>query len=231
VPIHISLQQVTKTYKGTVDVLAVKETELEIERGSAVALLGPSGSGKTTLLHLVGGLTKATSGIVKVNGTNLSEISSNDLSAFRRHHIGFIFQFFNLIDSLTVEENINMGADAVTKQQVDKLLKEVELVDKRRSFPATLSGGQQQRIAVARALVGNPSLLLCDEPTGSLDQHSARHVLTMLQNESTENNRTVIIVTHNLAVAQAANRIITLKDGVIWSDVKNEPTKAAALEW
>jgi putative ABC transport system ATP-binding protein len=228
---HISLRKVTKTYKGAVDLLAVRETDLEIEKNSIVALLGPSGSGKTTLLHLIGGLTKATTGTVEVNGENLSDIDGDALSRFRRCQIGFIFQFFNLIDSLTVEENIRMGADEVSAQQVDQLLEGVQLEDKRRSFPSTLSGGQQQRIAVARALAGNPNLLLCDEPTGSLDQDSGRQVLTMLQNESIQNNRTVLLVTHNQAVAQTANRIITLKDGAISSDIQNEPKKASALQW
>lgn len=229
--IHVSLQDVGKIYRGPVDVQALVNTNLEIVRGSVVALLGPSGSGKTTLLHLIGGLTQPSRGAVRVDGVEISELPSKDLSAYRRRKVGFVFQFFNLIDSLTIQENIHMGADGITPERIQELLKAVELEDKAQSFPATLSGGQQQRIAVARALAGDPALLLCDEPTGSLDHQSGRAVLDILQNESRVNGRTVLIVTHNHAVAQAADRILRMKDGRLVSDDQNEARDAKEIDW
>lgn len=229
--IHISLQEVSKVYKGPIDVHALACTNLEIERGSIVALLGPSGSGKTTLLHLMGGLALPSQGSVIVDGLKLNGLSAKLLSQYRRTQVGFVFQFFNLIDSLTVEENIHMGADEVGSEQIDQLLTSVHLEDKRKSFPATLSGGQQQRIALARALAGDPALLLCDEPTGSLDHQSGRDVLQLLQDESRTNGRTVFIVTHNHAVAQAANRILRMKDGRLVGDEQNDARDASEIDW
>jgi putative ABC transport system ATP-binding protein len=219
----IFLKDVRKQYHmGDVTVEALNIPSLTIERGEFITILGPSGSGKTTLLNILGGLDNPDSGSVSISGMELGNLTDKKLTNYRKENVGFIFQFFNLIPTLTAYENIQIGADLVKNSlNIDLLLESVDLMERKDHFPAQLSGGQQQRVSIARAIVKNPPLLLCDEPTGALDSKTGGQVLQLLYKLSKKENKTVIIVTHDQKISKIADRAIYLKDGKIVEDTLN----------
>tara|TARA_A100001015_G_scaffold147496_1_gene163543 strand:- start:1048 stop:1734 length:687 start_codon:yes stop_codon:yes gene_type:complete len=221
----IELKSVSKTYgRGETKVEAVVDASLKIHEGDFAAIVGPSGSGKSTLLHLIGGLDVASSGEILLAEKRLSQISGKDLSEFRRDHIGFVFQSFNLIPVLTVAENVEyvlllQGKSAAERRRrVQAMLEELGLADKMHRRPAELSGGQQQRVAVARAMVSEPSIILADEPTANLDSKMALELVTMMKNLNQSEGRTFLFSTHDKTIMKVANRVITLQDGKVKSD-------------
>lgn len=231
----LSLNGVTKTYgSGEGEVRALRGVDLEVEPGELVVVLGPSGSGKTTMVNIIGGIEAATTGSVVVAGEQISRHSPNELAEFRRRHVGFVFQFFNLIPTLTALENVEVIVeltDRGSKQRVLELIDAVGLTDRADHFPAQLSGGQQQRVALARALATDPDIVLADEPTGALDTGTGRQILQLLQRTNAE-GRTVLIVTHNASVAQIADRVVTVVDGRVQSVEHNaQPADAADVSW
>ena len=207
----------TKTYRsGEVEVQALRSVDLDILGGEFVVLLGPSGSGKSTLLNILGGLDVATSGEVMFGTQNLSAATESELTAYRRRHVGFVFQFYNLIPSLTVRENVALVTDiAEHPMPVDEAIDRVGLTPRRDHFPAQLSGGEQQRVAIARAIVKRPGVLLCDEPTGALDYQTGKLVLEVIARINEELGTTAIVITHNAAIAGMADRVVSLGDGRI----------------
>ena len=230
----IRLEGVARRFgDGPAAVDALKGIDLSVPVGQLVVLLGPSGSGKTTLLNVVGGIDLATSGRVTVAGTDLSGLDEDGLAEFRRTSVGFVFQFFNLVPTLTAQENVALIAELVGRADLSvPLLTQVGLGDRLDHFPSSLSGGEQQRVAVARALVKDPSVLLCDEPTGALDLETGRRVLGLLRRASRDEGRTVVIVTHNHAIAGMADRVLSLHDGrVRGDDVVAHPAEPEELEW
>ncbi len=231
----IELERVTKSYgTGELAVLAIRGIDLMIPAGQFVVVLGPSGSGKTTLMNLVGGIERPTSGTIRVAGQELTEVAEAELTAFRRRELGFVFQFFNLIPTLTALENVELVAElagAAPAAARDALV-EVGLSERADHFPSALSGGEQQRVAIARALAKEPSVLLCDEPTGSLDLETGRQVLAALHAVSRAGGRTVVLVTHNSAIAAMADRVLRMGSGRLISDEPVQaPTPAAEVRW
>jgi putative ABC transport system ATP-binding protein len=231
----IRLRGVDKTYgQGAAAVHALRKVDLDIPAGTLVAILGPSGSGKTTLLNVIGGIESADCGTIVVAGQDISLRRPRDLGAFRRAHVGFVFQFFNLIPTLTAHENVQAVMELTgrgDRGRIAELLAEVGLSDRAAHFPAQLSGGEQQRVAIARALATDPDLLLADEPVGALDVATGRQVLELLQ-QATRAGRGVIVVTHNEAVAQIADHVMRLRDGAIVSmDSNTVPADAATIQW
>lgn len=230
----IELTDVWKIYKmGVVDVVALREVNLKIGSGEFIVVLGPSGSGKTTLLNLIGGIDTPTKGKILFNNTDISKLDENGLTMHRRENVGFIFQFFNLIPTLTAKENIMLAAELVENpKDVEEVLEIVGLKDRQNHFPAELSGGEQQRVAIARALVKNPPLILADEPTGSLDFETGKKILKVMREINQSEKITFILVTHNSVIANMADKIIYLKDGRIDRIVENEePLDADELKW
>jgi putative ABC transport system ATP-binding protein len=230
----ISLRGVRKTYgSGEVAVHALRGVDLEIWREEFVVLLGPSGSGKTTLLNLIGGIEPASEGGIEVFGSEVTGFDEEGRTRFRRETVGFIFQFFNLIPTLTALENVELVAELGNgAERAPEMLERVGLGDRMEHFPAQLSGGEQQRVAVARALAGGPRVLLGDEPTGALDLETGRTVLALLHELSHEMHQTVLLVTHNASIARMADRVLRMRDGRIIGDERNEaPAPAEQLEW
>jgi len=230
----IALRGVEKTYgEGEVAVRALRGVDLEVQPEEFVVLLGPSGSGKTTLLNLIGGIEPASAGEIVVAGHEVTELDEEGRTAFRRDTVGFIFQFFNLIPTLTALENVELVAEIGSgEDRSAEMLERVGLGDRIDHFPAQLSGGEQQRVAVARALAGGPRLLLGDEPTGALDLETGRTVLALLHELSHELGQTVLLVTHNASIARMADRVLRLRDGEIVADERNAaPAAAEALDW
>ena len=232
----VRLAGVTKTYgSGEAAVHALRDVSLEVRPGQFVVLLGPSGSGKTTLLNIVGGIEPVTSGRVTVAGQDVGGLSRAELGTFRRERVGFIFQFFNLVPTLTALENVEIVAELTggdVRERSLSALERVGLSDVTGRFPGQMSGGQQQRVAIARAMVKEPPLLLCDEPTGSLDLETGRAVLGVLRGLAREGHHTVVLVTHNSAIAAMADRVVRLHSGVVASDEEvAEPLEAGELEW
>jgi putative ABC transport system ATP-binding protein len=231
----IDLTGVARTYgEGPTAVRALRGIDLHVDRGEFVVVLGPSGSGKTTLLNVIGGIEEVTSGRLVVDGIDLSTMDEDERTEFRRSHVGFVFQFFNLIPTLTALENVQLMAELVGKNHDDSLtaLDAVGLADRADHFPGMLSGGEQQRVAIARALVKQPPILLVDEPTGSLDLDTGRQVLTQLRAVSDRDDRTVLLVTHNAAIGGMGDRVIRLHSGEIASIQPNaRPLSAAEVEW
>jgi putative ABC transport system ATP-binding protein len=219
--------------EGNLAVDALRGIDVSITAGEFVVLLGPSGSGKTTLLNIIGGIDAASEGTVRVSGENLHDFDADGLAEFRRTTVGFVFQFFNLIPTLTARENVMLIAELVGRDDRSAdVLRAVGLGDRLEYFPASLSGGEQQRVAVARALVKDPPVLLCDEPTGALDLETGRQVLTLLRDINRRQRRTIVVVTHNQAIARMADRVLRLHGGAINDDqVVAEPVGAEALEW
>jgi putative ABC transport system ATP-binding protein len=231
----VVLDAVSKRYgEGGVAVNALKDVNLRIDAGEFVVVLGPSGSGKTTLLNLIGGIERPTSGRLSVAGRDLAGLEPDELTAYRRETVGFVFQFFNLVPTLTALENVQLVAELSGRQAAERsrgALDVVGLRDRVDHFPAALSGGQQQRVAIARAMVKGPPLLLCDEPTGSLDLDMGRQVLGLLR-DAVGDGRTVLIVTHNAAIAGIADRVIRMGSGRILEDRRvARPGSAAAVSW
>lgn len=230
----IRTRGLSKTYgEGAAEVRAVRDVDLEIEAGSFVVMLGPSGSGKTTLLNLIAGIEPPSSGEIRVNGVSLAELDEEGRTAFRRDSVGLIFQFFNLIPTLTGSENVELIAELTGgEDRAREMVTRVGLAERGDHFPSQLSGGEQQRVAVARALAGAPGLLLGDEPTGALDLETGRDVLALLREVSAEQRQTVVLVTHNAVIGRMADRVLGMRDGRIVSDEVNpEPVGAGQLEW
>lgn len=231
---YIQLENVSKIYGSKeVRIVAVDEINFSISKGEFVVIVGPSGAGKTTVLNILGGMDKATSGSVWVDGKDIARYSNKKLTGYRRDDIGFVFQFYNLVPNLTALENVEL-AGQICKNPLDarKVLEEVGLKDRLGNFPAQLSGGEQQRVAIARALAKNPRMLLCDEPTGALDYITGKAVLKMLHELGRSRKTTVLMITHNSAIAPMADRILRIQSGKIISDeVNDNPEKADEIEW
>jgi putative ABC transport system ATP-binding protein len=230
----VRLKGASKVYRmGDVEVWALREVDLEIHAGEFVVILGPSGCGKTTLLNLVGGLDSPSSGTVLVDGVDIAHFTERQLTEYRRQKIGFVFQFFNLVPTLTARENVQLAAELVQEPRaVQQALEEVGLGDRGDHFPSELSGGEQQRVAIARGLVKNPPIVICDEPTGELDFETGRKVLSLLHRINHEEKQTVLLVTHNTAIAGMADRVVKLRSGRIVSDeVNSKHIPPEDLEW
>ena len=230
----VSLENVKKIYKmGEVEIMAAAGIDFQIERGEFAVVVGPSGAGKTTVLNILGGMDTATSGKVMVDGEDIARYSQRQLTAYRRDDIGFVFQFYNLIPNLTALENVELALQ-ICKDPMDaaEVLREVGLGERLDNFPAQLSGGEQQRVSIARALAKNPKLLLCDEPTGALDYNTGKSILKLLQETCREKGMTVILITHNQAIAPMADRVIKIKNGKVSDVVINEhPVSVETIEW
>ena len=220
----LKVENLTKTYgSGETLVHAVDDVSFSVEKGEFVAIVGASGSGKSTLLHLIGGVDRPTSGKIFVDGNDISKMNDDKLAVFRRRQVGIVYQFYNLIPILTVEENITLPCDldgrGVDRERLEMILDSFGLRARRKHLPNQLSGGQQQRTSIARALINNPSLVLADEPTGNLDSKSSEEVMSMLKMCNQSYGQTVIMITHNLDIAKQADRIITISDGKIVEEV------------
>lgn len=230
----VELKQVKKIYQmGEVSIPAVDGIDFEIEKGEFVVIVGPSGAGKTTVLNILGGMDTCTSGEVWVDGRDIGRFKGRELTAYRRDDIGFVFQFYNLVQNLTALENVELALQ-ICKDPLDaeQVLKEVGLEERKGNFPAQLSGGEQQRTAIARALAKNPKLLLCDEPTGALDYNTGKAILKLLQDTCREKGMTVIVITHNQAIAPMADRVIKIKNGRVSRMERNEaPVSVETIEW
>ena len=230
----LEIQQIKKHFgegESRVDVL--RGIDISIEKGEICVLLGPSGSGKSTLLNIIGGIETPDSGKITIHGETIGEMNEKNLTLYRRKHLGYIFQMYNLIPNLNIKENVEVGAYLSDNPlDVDDLLKTLGLYEHRHKLPNQLSGGQQQRTAIGRAVVKNPDILLCDEPTGALDYHTSKEILKLLEDVSRKYGNTVVMVTHNDALQNMADRVVTLRDGKIRKNFVNE-TKipAAELEW
>ncbi|MBV6458641.1 MAG: ABC transporter ATP-binding protein YtrE [Fimbriimonadaceae bacterium] len=230
----LALEHVSKIYSvGTISVPALRDASLEVWPGEFIVILGPSGCGKTTLMNIIGGLDVPTSGRVVIDGEDISTFNEEALTEFRREKVGFVFQFFNLVSTLTARENVQLAADlAHSPRQVDDVLEDVGLLARGDHFPSELSGGEQQRVAIARALVKNAPILLCDEPTGELDFETGRRVLALLHETTHLRGQTVLMVTHNAPVASIADRVLRLRSGEIVSDERNRrPADPMELTW
>ena len=230
---YIEFKNVVKEYKmGEVSIKALNKTNLQIEKGELAVIVGPSGAGKTTALNILGGMDKLTSGNVIVDGKDISRYSNRELTTYRRHDIGFVFQFYNLVQNLTALENVEL-AGQICKNPLDakKVLESVGLKERMKNFPAQLSGGEQQRVSIARAIAKNPKLLLADEPTGALDYQTGKAILKLLQ-DTCKKGMTVVVITHNQAIAPMANRIIKIKNGKVSDMTINEnPLPVEKIEW
>ena len=225
----IELKNAVKKYgKGEAEVYALDHAQLELEQGKICVILGPSGSGKSTLLNMLGGLDTLDEGSLTVAGLKVTELSPNGRTDYRKDDIGFVFQFYNLIPALTVEENIEVVSEIKEKPlDMDEVLTALDIAKYRRRFPKELSGGQQQRVAIARAMIKNPKLLLCDELTGALDTKSSRNVLKFVEKMNRQFGTTIVIITHNEAIADMADRVIYLKDGKVCETRDNKQRTAA----
>lgn len=234
---ELVIKNVKKIYgnpkKNEAEVTALKDATFSIEKGELVVILGPSGAGKTTLLNILGGMDNATSGEYILNGKNITKMNERELAKFRRNDVGFVFQFYNLMPSLTAYENVYLASSLVEKHfDPMEVLKLVGLEDRAWNFPSQLSGGEQQRVAIARAIVKNPTLILADEPTGALDSKTGASIISLLHNICKEQQKTVIIVTHNKAISVIADRIIKVQDGKIVSNLRIlNPKKVEDIEW
>lgn len=230
----VVFENVGKTYiTGDVEVRALRNVNFKIEQGEICVVVGQSGAGKTTLLNILGGMDKLTDGKVLLDGRDISGFNEKQLAAYRRHDIGFVFQFYNLIPNLTALENTEI-ASQLSKNPLDSrtVMEKVGLGDRMNNFPAQLSGGEQQRVAIARALAKNPKLLLCDEPTGALDYETGKAILKLLQDTCRSSGMTVVIITHNSALTSMADRVIKIKNGTVEKVILNEaPVSIEEIEW
>ncbi len=231
---YIELKDVKKTYRmGEVDIHALSGVNFEIEKGEFVIIAGASGAGKSTILNILGGMDGVTSGTVEVDGSMVSSYNSRQLTTYRRYDIGFVFQFYNLVQNLTVRENVEMATQICKEPlDIDEVIESVGLADRKGNFPAQLSGGEQQRVAIARALAKNPKILLCDEPTGALDYNTGKSILKLLHDTCRERNVTVIVITHNLALTAMGDKVIKVKNGLIDSiTINDNPVPVERIEW
>jgi putative ABC transport system ATP-binding protein len=232
---YIEFKNVTKTYctGKDVSVNAATNVSFNIENGEFVVILGPSGAGKTTILNLLGGMDSITSGVIRVDDTEISSYNKKDLTEYRRNQVGFVFQFYNLVSNLTALENIELASQVCDNPLNAKdMIKKVGLGERIKNFPAQLSGGEQQRVAIARALSKNPKILLCDEPTGALDSITGKKVMKILKEVSASMGHALIVVTHNSEIAKAADRIIKMKNGVVKDVIIQEnPIDLEELQW
>lgn len=230
----VSLEDVKKIYQmGEVQIMAAAGIDFQIERGEFAVVVGPSGAGKTTVLNILGGMDTASSGRVIVDGKDIAQYSPRQLTAYRRDDIGFVFQFYNLIQNLTALENVELALQ-ICREPLDaaQVLEDVGLAGRKDNFPAQLSGGEQQRVAIARALAKNPKLLLCDEPTGALDYQTGKAILRLLQETCREKGMTVIVITHNQAITPMADRVIHIKNGkAVQMETHAHPVCADEIEW
>ncbi len=230
----VSVKDVYKRYRmGEITINASDGISFDIEKGELAIVLGPSGSGKTTVLNMLGGMDTIDEGSIVVDGKDIAKYSPKDLISYRRYEIGFIFQFYNLIQNLTAKENIELAAQTCKDFiPAEEILKQVGLEERLDNFPAQLSGGEQQRVAIARALAKKPKLLLCDEPTGALDYNTGKMILKLLQDTCRNSGMTVVLVTHNSAIAPMADRVIRLKNSRVREIIVNEnPTPVEEIEW
>ena len=230
----VELTNVRKVYKvGEVEIEALRDASFTIEEGEMAVIVGASGAGKTTLLNILGGMDQLTSGTVKLGDREISKLTPRELTDYRRVDVGFVFQFYNLIQNLTALENVSL-ATQICKDPMDsaEVLEMVGLSDRMNNFPSQLSGGEQQRVAIARALAKNPKLLLCDEPTGALDYATGKSILKLLQDMSIKTGMTVVIITHNHAITSMADRVIHVKNGTITDvELNPNPTPVSEIEW
>ena len=231
---YIEFKNICKEYKmGEVKIKALENTNFSIEKGELVVIVGPSGAGKTTTLNILGGMDTATSGEVKVDGKEVTKLKNKELIKYRREDIGFVFQFYNLVQNLTAKENVEL-ATQICKDSLDptEVLEKVGLKNRMNNFPSQLSGGEQQRVAIARAIAKNPKLLLCDEPTGALDYKTGKQILKLLQDTARKENMTVLIITHNTAIAPMADKVIHFKNGTAEKiEVNENPQPIEEIEW
>lgn len=230
----IEIKDIKKHYgEGDSRVDVLNGIDIEIEKGEICVLLGPSGSGKSTLLNIIGGIDTADEGYISINGEKTADMNEKKLTQYRRHHLGYVFQMYNLIPNLNIKENVEVGAYLSKKPlNTDEILKTLGLYEHRHKLPNQLSGGQQQRTSIGRAIIKNPDILLCDEPTGALDYKTSKEILKLIEEVNQKYGNTVIMVTHNDAIKNMADRVITLRDGAIRKNYKNEHKIAAAdLEW
>ena len=231
---YIEFKNVDKIYKmGEVDLKALDKTSFEIEKGELVVILGQSGSGKSTCLNILGGMDEVTNGYVKVDGIDITKMKEKKLINYRRNDIGFVFQFYNLVQNLTALENVELGIQ-ICKNPLDAQdsLKKVGLEDRLDNFPSQMSGGQQQRVSIARAIARNPKILLCDEPTGALDYKTGKQILELLENTCRKDKITTVIITHNSAVAPMADRVIKFKNGKVEDvTINKKPTSVKKIKW
>lgn len=230
----VDISNLKKSYTtGTVETDVLKGIGMQMERGEIGVILGPSGSGKSTLMNILGGIDRCDSGQVVVDEVEVSGLSDSGLTDYRREHVGFVFQFYNLVPNLTVGENIEVVSNiSKSPLNTDEVLAAVEMLEKKKRFPRELSGGEQQRVSIARAVVKNPKLLLCDEPTGALDYETSRNILRLLQQVNKEYGTTILMVTHNTAIAALANRVFKLRSGEVVEEIVNQTTVSAErIEW
>lgn len=231
---YIEFKNIVKEYKmGEVTIKALNNTNFEIEKGELVVIVGPSGAGKTTTLNILGGMDKATSGEVIVDGKEITKLNDKKLIEYRRNDIGFVFQFYNLVQNLTAKENVELATQICSDAlDVNEILEKVGLSDRKDNFPAQLSGGEQQRVAIARAIAKNPKLLLCDEPTGALDYKTGKSILKLLQEMARKEKMTVAIITHNGAIAPMADKVIHFKNGTAEKiEINDKPISIDEIEW
>ena len=231
---YIEFDDVKKIYKmGDVKIKALNGASFTIDKGEFAVIAGASGAGKSTILNLMGGMDTATTGKIIVDKENVSKFTAKRLTTYRRYDIGFVFQFYNLVQNLTVRENIEMATQICKNPlDIDEVIKAVGLEERKTNFPAQLSGGEQQRVAIARALAKNPKILLCDEPTGALDYNTGKSILKLLYDTCRERNVTVIVITHNLALTAMGDKVIKVKNGLISEiEINENPTPVERIEW
>ncbi|MCI5549830.1 MAG: ABC transporter ATP-binding protein [Clostridiales bacterium] len=231
---YIEFKSVCKIYHmGQTEICALDNISFDIDKGELCVIVGPSGAGKTTLLNILGGMDAPTSGTILLDGRDISKLNARQLTDYRRTDVGFVFQFYNLVQNLTALENVELAAE-ICRDSLDAAatLNEVGLGDRMDNFPAQLSGGEQQRVSIARALAKNPKIILCDEPTGALDYHTGKAVLKLLQDTCRSTGKTVLIITHNSALTAIADHVIRVKNGTVVESSRNElPTPVERIEW
>ena len=229
----IEFKNVSKEYRGEVNVQAVRDCSFEVEEGEFVVILGQSGAGKTTILNMLGGMDNPTEGKIIVDGKRIDKFNNKKLIEYRRHDIGFVFQFYNLIANLTTLENVELACQ-LSKDALDPrvILNLVGLDDRMKNFPSQLSGGEQQRVAIARAIAKNPRVLLCDEPTGALDSETGQRIIDLLLKNCKNMHMTTILITHNAAISEVADKVITIKNGTVDNvKINKRPKKVEEIEW
>lgn len=229
----IEFKNVSKEYRGEVNVQAVRDCSFEVEEGEFVVILGQSGAGKTTILNMLGGMDNPTEGKIIVDGKRIDKFNNKKLIEYRRHDIGFVFQFYNLIANLTTLENVELACQ-LSKDALDPrvILNLVGLDDRMKNFPSQLSGGEQQRVAIARAIAKNPRVLLCDEPTGALDSETGQRIIDLLLKNCKNMHMTTILITHNAAISEVADKVITIKNGTVDNvKINKKPKKVEEIEW